>query len=99
MKIQSLFFHKLSLCTPSFLDCYRLVRPWRDKKKYVIRREKRNLLCIKVHKSNQAKANVFYPMKQSRVSDRHRFNADPDTDPDPAFFLIADPDSGSGSKV
>jgi hypothetical protein len=21
---------------------------------------------------------------------------DPDTDPDPAFFLIADPDSGSG---
>ncbi len=32
-----------------------------------------------------------------RVSDPHRFNADPDTDPDPAFFLIADPDSGSGS--
>jgi hypothetical protein len=24
-------------------------------------------------------------------------NADPDTDPDPAFFLIADPDYGSGS--
>ncbi len=31
----------------------------------------------------------------SRVSDPHWFNADPDTDPDPAFFLIADPDSGS----
>ncbi len=35
----------------------------------------------------------------SRVSDPHWFNADPDTDPDPAFFLIADPDSGSGSRV
>jgi hypothetical protein len=31
---------------------------------------------------------------KSRVSDPHRFNADPDTDPDPAFFLIADPDPG-----
>ncbi len=29
-----------------------------------------------------------------RVADPHWFNADPDTDPDPAFFLIADPDSG-----
>jgi hypothetical protein len=28
------------------------------------------------------------------VSDPHWFNADPDTDPDPAFFLIADPDPG-----
>ncbi len=26
-------------------------------------------------------------------------NADPDTDPDPSFFLIADPDPGSGSRV
>ncbi len=34
-----------------------------------------------------------------RVSDPHWFNADPDTDPDPAFFLIADPDSGSGSRI
>ena len=25
--------------------------------------------------------------------------ADPDTDPDPAFFIIADPDSGSGSRI
>jgi hypothetical protein len=32
-----------------------------------------------------------------RVSDPHWFNADPDTDPDPAFFLIAD--RGSGSRV
>jgi hypothetical protein len=31
----------------------------------------------------------------TRVSDPHLFNADPDTDPDLAFFLIADPDSGS----
>jgi hypothetical protein len=35
----------------------------------------------------------------ARVSDPHCFNADPDTDPDPAFFLIADPDPGSGSRV
>ncbi len=34
-----------------------------------------------------------------RVLDPHWFNADPDTDPDPAFFLIADPVPGSGSKV
>ncbi len=34
-----------------------------------------------------------------RVSDPHWFNADPDTDPDPAFFLIADPDSGSGFRI
>jgi len=34
-----------------------------------------------------------------RVSDPHWFNADPDTDPDPAFSLIADPDSGSGSRT
>jgi hypothetical protein len=30
-----------------------------------------------------------------RVSDPHRFNVDPD----PAFFLIADPDSGSRSRI
>jgi hypothetical protein len=30
----------------------------------------------------------------TRVSDPHWFNADPDTDLDPAFFLIADPDPG-----
>ncbi len=35
----------------------------------------------------------------NRVSDPHWFNADPDTDPDPAFFLIADPDPGYGSRV
>ncbi len=35
----------------------------------------------------------------TRVSDPHCFNADPDMDPDPAFFIIADPDSGSGSRV
>ncbi len=33
-------------------------------------------------------------MVSSRVSDPHGFNADPDTDPDPGFFLIADPDPG-----
>ena len=31
-----------------------------------------------------------------RVSDPHWFNADPDTDPDPAFFLIADLDPDPG---
>jgi hypothetical protein len=36
---------------------------------------------------------------ESRVADPHRFIADPDTDPDPAFFLIADPDPGSGARV
>ncbi len=35
----------------------------------------------------------------TRVSDPHWFNADPDTDPDPAFFLIVDPVSGSGSRI
>ncbi len=29
-----------------------------------------------------------------RVSDPQWFNADPDTDPDPEFFLITDPDPG-----
>jgi hypothetical protein len=29
---------------------------------------------------------------QTRVVNPHWFNADPDTDLDPAFFLIADPD-------
>ncbi len=36
---------------------------------------------------------ILYENETSRVSDPHRFNADPDTDPDPEFFLIADPDS------
>ncbi len=35
----------------------------------------------------------------SRVSDLHWFNADPDTDPDPEFFLIADPDPGSRIRI
>ncbi len=34
----------------------------------------------------------YWVCTKSRVSDPHWFNADPD----PAFFLIADPDSGSG---
>ncbi len=38
--------------------------------------------------------NIF-SSSSCRISDPHWFNADPDTDPDPAFFLIADPDSGS----
>ncbi len=33
----------------------------------------------------------------NRVADPHWFNADPD--PDPAFVLIADPDSGSVSRI
>ncbi len=33
----------------------------------------------------------------ARVSDPHWFNADPDTDPDPAFFLIAYPDQDEDS--
>jgi hypothetical protein len=34
-----------------------------------------------------------------RVSDPHWFNEDPISDPDPAFFLIADPDCGSGVRI
>jgi hypothetical protein len=34
-----------------------------------------------------------------RDSDPHWLKADPDTNPDPAFFLIADPDPGSGSRI
>ncbi len=37
------------------------------------------------------------PMR--RVSDLHWFNADLDRDPNPAFFIIADPESGSGSQI
>jgi hypothetical protein len=42
----------------------------------------------------------FLSMKQiSASSQGFGFNAEPDTDPDPTFFLIADPDPGSGSRV
>ncbi len=34
---------------------------------------------------------IFY-----RVSDPHWFNADPETYPDPAFVIIADPDPDPG---
>ncbi len=37
--------------------------------------------------------------EKSRVSYPHWLNPNPDTDPDPAFLLTADPDSGSGSRV
>jgi len=42
---------------------------------------------------------MFIRIPASRVSDPHWFNADPDTDPDPVFFLIADPDSGSRIRI
>ncbi len=42
---------------------------------------------------------LYFSSVLIRVSDPHWFNADLDTDPDPAFFLIADPDSGSGSRI
>ncbi len=32
------------------------------------------------------------PIHSNMVADPHWFNADPDTNPDQAFFLIADPD-------
>ncbi len=38
-------------------------------------------------------------MDVGRVSDPHWFNADPETNLDPTFFLILDPDSGSGSRI
>ncbi len=43
------------------------------------------------------KINTIFPvLPKGRVSDPHWFNADPDTDPDPAFFLIAIPDPDPG---
>jgi hypothetical protein len=43
--------------------------------------------------------NQLIRIQNTRVSDPHWFNADPDTDPDPAFCLIADPDCGSGFRI
>jgi hypothetical protein len=37
---------------------------------------------------------VFPTSVLCRVADPHWFTADPDTDPDPAVFLIADSDPG-----
>ncbi len=46
-------------------------------------------------KSDQNSKKIFSVLAGlNRVSDPHLFNADPD----PAFFLIADPDSGSGIR-
>ena len=54
--------------------------------------------------SNREKSRLYFCFKyfirlrgttqflSNRVVDPHRFNSDPDTDPDPAFFIIADPD-------
>ncbi len=42
---------------------------------------------------------VVKVLSVNQGSDPHWFNADPDTDPDPAFFLIADPDSGSRIRI
>jgi hypothetical protein len=43
---------------------------------------------------------LYRSMVLSSVSDPHRFYADPDLDPDPAFLLNADPDPrfSNGSK-
>ncbi len=35
----------------------------------------------------------------ARVADPYCFNADPDTEPDPAFFLIANPDPFDDLKL
>ncbi len=43
------------------------------------------LLCYDFCRAEKKKTRVSYP---------HWFYADPDTDPDPTFFLIADPDPG-----
>ncbi len=59
-----------------------------------------NNLLHEKNKDTGGKNIIYYIFPQlkyadTRVSDPHLFNADPDTDPDPAFFLIA----GSGSRV
>ncbi len=56
-------------------------------------------LKIDWHFHNSGISTPYRYCLPARVSDPHWFNADPDTDPDPAFFLIADPDSGSGSRI
>ncbi len=43
------------------------------------------------HDGRQKRKKWRISFLKSRVSDPHGFNADPDTDPDPVFFLIADP--------
>jgi hypothetical protein len=58
---------------------------------------KKNLSRIRIQGSKSRQ--ILDPDPGFRI--RIDLNADWDTDPDPAFFLIADPDygSGSGSRV
>ncbi len=51
--------------------------------------------CLGVSIENHFR--ISWQFLRSRVSDPHWFNVDPDLDPE--FFLIADPDSGSGSRI
>jgi hypothetical protein len=55
-------------------------------------RHVKNVSSISVRRLEKA-------LLSTRVSDPHWFTADPDEDLDPAFFLIANPDPGSGSRV
>jgi hypothetical protein len=42
---------------------------------------------------------LLIPTVLCRFSDLHWYNADPDPDTDPAFFLFADPDSGFRIRI
>ncbi len=54
--------------------------------------------CCRFLNINPVNTNFVF-IVLARVADPHCFNADPDTDPDTAFFLIADQDSGSGFRI
>jgi hypothetical protein len=52
------------------------------------------LFSLYIHRENPNTVYTYNSSSTGRVADPYCFNADPDTDPDLAFFLIADPDPG-----
>ncbi len=52
-----------------------------------------NYLCVQ----SMQVITYCYCSVTDRIADPHWFNADPD--PDPAFFLVANPKTGSGSSI
>ncbi len=60
----------------------------------LVRKKQRSDMTCGTQTHNQKRSWMTSKKVISRVLDPHCFNADSDTDPDPAFFLIADPDPG-----